>query len=44
MGGDSWVYNTPDTVGPTGRVDDPLKAPKAPTIAKRRAIRAQAMA
>src|SRR3981081_1211014 len=41
MGGDSWVYNLPDTVGPSGRVDDPLKAPKAPTIAKRRALRMQ---
>ena len=44
MGGDSWVYNLPDTVGPSGRVDDPLKAPKAPTIAKRRALRMQQMA
>ena len=41
MGGDAWVYNLPDTVGPSGRVDDPLKAPKAPTIAKRRALRMQ---
>jgi len=40
LGGDSWVYNTPDTVGPTGRAEDPLKAPKAPTLAKRRAMRA----
>jgi hypothetical protein len=44
MGGDAWVYNLPDTVGPSGRVDDPLKAPKAPTIAKRRAMRALAQA
>jgi hypothetical protein len=44
MGGDSWVPNTPDTVGPSGRAEDPLKAAKAPTIAKRRAMRAQAMA
>ena len=44
LGGDNWVYNLPDTVGPSGRVDDPLKAPKAPTIAKRRAMRAAAMA
>jgi hypothetical protein len=44
LGGDSWVYNLPDTVGPSGRVDDPLKAPKAPTIAKRRAMRALAQA
>jgi hypothetical protein len=42
MGGDEWVYNTPDTVGPTGRAEDPLKAAKAPTIAKRRAMRMQA--
>ena len=41
MGGDSWVYNLPDTVGPSGRVSDPLKASKAPTIAKRRALRMQ---
>ncbi|HEX3537700.1 MAG TPA: hypothetical protein VHU15_13140 [Stellaceae bacterium] len=40
-GGDSWVYSLPDTVGPSGRQTDPLKAPKAPTIAKRRALRAQ---
>jgi hypothetical protein len=40
-GGDSWVYSLPDTVGPSGRQADPLKAPKAPTIAKRRALRAQ---
>jgi hypothetical protein len=44
MGGDSWVYNTPDTVGPSGRVEDPLKAAKAPTIAKRRALRAMVQA
>ena len=44
MGGDAWVPNLPDTVGPSGRVDDPLKAPKAPTIAKRRAMRAAAQA
>jgi hypothetical protein len=44
MGGDAWVYNLPDTVGPSGRVDDPLKAPKAPTVAKRRALRAQQQA
>ena len=40
-GGDEWVWALPDTVGPSGRVEDPLKAPKAPTIAKRRAMRAQ---
>jgi len=44
LGGDNWVYNLPDTVGPSGATQDPLKAPKAPTIAKRRAMRAQAMA
>jgi hypothetical protein len=44
MGGDAWVPNLPDTVGPSGRAGDPLKAAKAPTIAKRRALRAQAMA
>ena len=44
LGGDNWVYNLPDTVGPSGRADDPLKAPKAPTIAKRRAMRAAATA
>jgi hypothetical protein len=43
MGGDSWVYNLPDTVGPSGRAGDPLKAAKAPTIAKRRAMRAAVM-
>ena len=42
MGGDEWVYNLPDTVGPSGRAEDPLKAAKAPTIAKRRAMRMQA--
>jgi hypothetical protein len=41
MGGDEWVYNLADTVGPSGRAEDPLKAAKAPTIAKRRAMRAQ---
>ena len=40
MGGDAWVYDLPDTVGPSGASTDPLKAPKAPTIAKRRAMRA----
>jgi hypothetical protein len=43
-GGDSWVYNLPDTVGPSGRVEDPLKARKAPTIAKKRALRMQQQA
>ncbi len=43
-GGDEWVWSLPDTVGPSGRVADPLKAPKAPTIAKRRALRAQQQA
>ena len=41
MGGDEWVYNLSDTVGPSGRAEDPLKAAKAPPIAKRRAMRAQ---
>ena len=41
LGGDNWVFNLPDTVGPSGRMDDPLKAPKAPTIAKRGAMRAK---
>jgi len=41
MGGDAWVPTLPDGLGETGRVEDPLKAPKAPTIAKRRAMRAQ---
>lgn len=44
LGGDHWVYNSPDTVGPSGRAGDPLKAAKAPTIAKRRAMRAAAQA
>ena len=43
-GGDEWVRSLPDTVGPSGRAEDPLKAPKAPTIAKRRALRAQQQA
>ncbi len=43
-GGDEWVWSLPDTVGPSGRAADPLKAPKAPTIAKRRALRAQQQA
>jgi hypothetical protein len=44
MDGDSWVPNLPDTVGPMGAREDPLKAAKAPTIAKRRAMRAVAQA
>ena len=43
-GGDEWVWGTPDTVGPSGRQTDPLKAKKAPTIAKRRALRTQQQA
>jgi len=43
-GGDEWVWGLPDTVGPSGRVADPLKARKAPTIAKRRAMRMQQQA
>jgi hypothetical protein len=44
MGGDSWVSALPDTVGPSGASPDPLKAAKAPTIAKRRALRMQQQA
>ena len=44
MGGDAWVPTLPDTVGPSGASPDPLKAPKAPTIAKRRALRMQQQA
>src|SRR5207253_9151333 len=36
MGGDAWVPTLPDTVGPSGASPDPLKAPKAPTLAKLR--------
>jgi hypothetical protein len=43
-GGDEWVWGLPDTFGPSGRVADPLKARKAPTIAKRRAMRMQQQA
>jgi len=43
-GGDEWVWGTTDSVGPSGRLADPLKAPKAPTIAKRRALRMQQQA
>ena len=42
MGGDSWVYTLPDTVGAEQPASpDPLKAKKAPTMAKRRALRMQ---
>src|SRR5579864_4837339 len=44
MGGDSWVPTLADTVGPSGAASDPLKAHKAPTIAKRRALRMQQQA
>jgi hypothetical protein len=44
MGGDAWVPTLPDTVGPSGAAKDPLTAPKAPTIAKRRALRMQQQA
>jgi len=44
MGADPWVWALPDSVGPSGRVEDPLKARKAPTIAKRRAQRMQQQA
>jgi len=42
MGGDEWVPTLPDGLGATGRAEDPLTARKAPTIAKRRAMRMQA--
>jgi hypothetical protein len=44
MGGDAWVPTLPDTVGPSGASRDPLKDPKAPTMAKRRALRMQQQA
>src|SRR3712207_6888910 len=28
-GGDEWVWSLPDTVGPSGRAEDPLKAPRS---------------
>ena len=44
MGGDAWVSTLPDTVGPSAASPDPLKAPKAPTLAKLRALRMQQQA
>ena len=44
MGGDAWVSTLPDTVGPSGASPDPLKARKAPTLAKLRALRMQQQA
>jgi hypothetical protein len=43
-GGDQWVWALPDGVGMANMVKDPLKAPKAPTIARRRALRLQQQA
>lgn len=40
-GADQWVWALNDELGRGNLVPDPLKAPKAPTIAKRRAMRAQ---
>src|SRR5205085_12199008 len=40
-GADQWVWTLPDGVGMSNMVKDPLRAPKAPTIAKRRALRMQ---
>ena len=40
-GGDQWVWALPDSVGQANMVQNPLKAAKAPTIAKRRALRMQ---
>jgi len=40
-GADQWVWSLPDSVGPSGRTGNPLTAPKAPTIARRRAERQQ---
>jgi len=44
MGGDAWVPTLPDGLGEMGPRQDPLKARKAPTVAKRRALRAQQQA
>jgi hypothetical protein len=44
LGGDAWVPTLPDGLGMSNMVKDPLKAPKAPTIAKRRALRMQQQA
>ncbi|HEX3952915.1 MAG TPA: hypothetical protein VHW90_05040 [Stellaceae bacterium] len=39
LGGDNWNPTLVQSLGMGNRVPDPLKAPKAPTIAKRRAAR-----
>src|SRR6185369_14422711 len=39
MGGDAWVPTLPDGLGEMGPREDPLKAPKAPTLAKIKAQR-----
>ncbi len=44
LGGDAWVPTLPDGLGMSNMVKDPLKAHKAPTIAKRRALRLQQQA
>ena len=44
LGGDAWVPTLPDGLGMGNMVKDPLKAPKAPTIARRRALRMQQQA
>ncbi|HYU14270.1 MAG TPA: hypothetical protein VEK82_16950, partial [Stellaceae bacterium] len=43
-GADQWAWALPDSVGQANMVQNPLKAPKAPTIAKRRALRMQQQA
>ena len=39
MGGDAWVPTLPDGLGEMGPREDPLKAPRAPTLAKIKAQR-----
>ncbi|HEX5453903.1 MAG TPA: VOC family protein [Stellaceae bacterium] len=41
LSGDAWNPTLTQSLGPGNRIPDPLKAAKAPTIAKRRAARAQ---
>jgi hypothetical protein len=43
-GADQWAWALPDSVGQANMVQNPLKAAKAPTIAKRRAMRMQQQA
>ena len=43
-GADQWVWTLPDDLGPGNMAADPLKAPKAPTVMKRRALRMQQQA